>query len=331
METLPDPLLGRIFAAAAQEAGVSAGGRVGVWVLVPAGAAACRCRRSLGLHPPSLFPRALQDVITLVSRRWHQVFYSEPELWHFLALTVESLDTAREVGQTRQWFAAKALLLRRIGGFVQHLRCSQLLVEDSHPDAYDGTLIDMQQLAADSGAEWQLGSSVLAHLSPATLQSLRLGWVLVDAGAAAALQRLSSLTQLWIECEDALPSRIVVALASLPWLLSLELSACDIPLGLPTALQHLTQLTCLVLDSCSPLPELSAVFALTQLRRLGWQEMRQAGALHVDPQQLLAQLRQLQSLDIGSVQTEPTRGSLQVRVHSAAWHGESEQCIHWML
>ncbi len=296
-----------------------------------AGAAACRWRRSLGLHPPSLFPRALQDVITLVSRRWHQVFYSEPELWHFLALTVESLDTAREVGQTRQWFAAKALLLRRIGGFVQHLRCSQLLVEDSHPDAYDGTLIDMQQLAADSGAEWQLGSSVLAHLSPATLQSLRLGWVLVDAGAAAALQRLSSLTQLWIECEDGLPSRIVVALASLPWLLSLELSACDIPLGLPTALQHLTQLTCLVLDSCSPLPELSAVFALTQLRRLGWQEMRQAGALHVDPQQLLAQLRQLQSLDIGSVQTEPTRGSLQVRVHSAAWHGESEQCIHWML
>ncbi len=271
--------------------------------------AARRRRRSpLTAHRvPLAIPIHLQAAITLVSRRWHRMFYSEPALWRSLELTADSLDKAYADGQAQQWFAARASLLRRVGGFVQHLLYSealedfytQALDEEDTDEDQDHGLPNMQQLAADSGGEWQLGSSVLAHLSPASLQCLHLDWVAVDAAAAAALARFRSLTQLQINCSDEMPSCLLAALLSLPRLLRLELR-CDVglPTGLPTALQQLTQLTSLACSSYATLPQLSALLPLTQLRQLDWQDRGRASLLQVDLQPLLARLPYLESWDI---------------------------------
>jgi len=75
--------------------------------------AARRRRRSpLTAHRvPLAIPIHLQAAITLVSRRWHRMFYSEPALWRSLELTADSLDKAYADGQAQQWFAARASLL----------------------------------------------------------------------------------------------------------------------------------------------------------------------------------------------------------------------------
>ena len=110
------------------------------------------------------------------------MFFSEPALWRGLELTAESLDDAEDEGLAWEWFAAKASLLRRVGGFVQHLKYSEL-VDNDEGDAQ--LVLDMQQMAASFGSDWRLGSSVLAHLSPASLQALCLEGGPVDAAAAA--------------------------------------------------------------------------------------------------------------------------------------------------
>lgn len=260
---------------------------------------------------PALIP-ALQAAITLVSHRWHHVFYSEPALWRSLELSAASLDKAAEAGQAQQWFAIKANLLRRVGNFVQHLSFSQMLEEESRGES-DGIVLDMQQLAAGIAAEWRLSSSVLAHLSPRTLQSLRLEWATVDAAAAAALERLTSLTQLQIDCRGALPGCLIAALPSLQQLLCLDLWCRHLPGQLSTALQHLTRLTSLTCDSRRPLPELSAVLPLTQLRQLRWMEERQSGVMQADLQQLLARLPQLERWDFISCRGMGDHASLEVR------------------
>ncbi len=155
MEWLPDPLLGRIFAAAGREAGVSDLGAGSGPPPPPPVAARCA--------PTSTFcGPATQATITLVSRRWNQMFYSEPALWQSLELTAASLKWADAESHARQWFAAKASLLRRVGGFVQHLRYSQVLdveeeeeEEEDEEEKEDSGMLDMQQLAADCGIEWQ--------------------------------------------------------------------------------------------------------------------------------------------------------------------------------
>ncbi|KAI7838892.1 hypothetical protein COHA_007357 [Chlorella ohadii] len=222
------------------------------------------------------------------------MFYSEPALWQSLELTAASLKWADAESHARQWFAAKASLLRRVGGFVQHLRYSQVLdveeeeeeEEEDEEEKEDSGMLDMQQLAADCGIEWQLGSSVLAHLSPTTLQSLHLQYPSWNAEAAAALERFSRLTKLILNCWDDLPSCAVAALPSLPQLLSLELSGLAMP-GLATALRLLTRLTQLDCYSLELLPPLSILFPLTRLRQLEWTEQRQSGLLEADLQQLV--------------------------------------------
>ncbi len=241
-----------------------------------------------------------QPAITLVSRRWHGVFYWEPAVWRSLQLTATSLQKAATEGQVQEWFAAKGSLLRHIGEFVQQLYYSQMIAKESYMGAGDAVMLDMQQLAADSSSEWQLGSSVLAHLSPASLEWLHLEWASVDAAAAAALVRLSSLTELALDCHGKLPRCAVAALSRMPQLLSLELRFTAFPARLGTALQRLTQLTYLTCSSGSALPELSTVLPLTRLRQLGWVEQRQDGSLQVDLQQLLARLPQLECCRVDS-------------------------------
>lgn len=55
-------------------------------------------------------------------------------------------------------------------------------------------------------------------------------------------------------------------------------------------LEQLTQLSC---SSRSPLPDLSVVLPLSQLRKLFWDEVRQDGVLRADLQQLFARLPHL--------------------------------------
>ncbi|KAI7838717.1 hypothetical protein COHA_007513 [Chlorella ohadii] len=287
MESLPDQLLGRIFADAGTQAGAA---------------------------------------VTLVSRRWHHVFYSELALWRSLELTAASLNEAAEAGQACQWFAAKASLLRRVGDFVQHLSLSQMLEEESRGES-DGIVLDMQQLAAGISAEWRLSSSVLAHLSPSTLQSLRLEWATVDAAAAAAMERLTSLTQLQIDCRGALPGCVIAALPSLQQLLSLDLWCGHLPGQLSTALQHLTRLTSLTCDSRRALPELSAVLPLAQLRQLRWMEERQSGVMQADLQQLLARLPHLERWDLISCRGMGDHASLEIG--GAVLESCTAESCHW--
>ncbi len=325
LEALPDPLLGRIFAAAGQEAGLSAGG----WVEVR--------RRRLPSPPRSThlcsFARLEQAAITLVSRRWHRVFYSEPDLWRSLELTAESLDAAYAEGKARQWFAARANLLRRVGRFVQHLSHSEALEDFDDDmlevdDSDEGQQVKLQQLAAASGSQWRLGSSVLAHLSPAALQSLSLEWPTLVAAAAAALARLSSQTQLQIDCGDQQPRYLLASLASVPQLQCLELrSDVSLPEGLPTELQPLTQLTSLTCESDGSLPELSVLWPLTRLRNLKWQEEREDGVRHADVQQLLARRPHLETWSLFSALI--WGGGMQVRQCWVGLPGMVRTLLSW--
>ena len=285
IESLPDPLLGRIFAAAGRQAGVShrspsAAAAAGFAAVSPTSRrcrCCCRCwqlaaaKKALLSSDVCLHPA--QHTVTLVSRRWHHVFFSEPALWRELELAAKSLIVADEQGQAAQWFAAKARLLPRVGGFVQRLR-------------YQGPGWGFSD-------DWQLNSSVLAHFSPSTLQSLHLEYAEVDAAAAEALQQFTGLTHL--VADSGANSCLVAALPSLPQLQSLSLSDI-VPPGLPAALQQLIQLTELSCTAAGPLPDLSTLFLLTQLRKLDWE----AGSLQVDVQQLLARLPQLESCSLAT-------------------------------
>lgn len=253
----------------------------------------------------------LQGTITLVSRRWHRIFYSEPELWRSLHLTVSSANAAAAAGQAQQWFASKSTLLHRVGGVVQHL-----VVADWRQTVGAGAgaqWASMQQLADQYGG-WHLSSSVLAHLSPGALQSLRLHCEAVDEAAAAALQHFSGLLQLNLHCEGDVPSCVAAALPSLPQLQHLELAGSAMPQGLPAALQQLPQLTTLsCVSKAGSLPGLSAVFPLTQLRELWWEDAKQPAPARVDVQQLLAQLPHLEAWAIGKVMHDWLDGKIQVR------------------
>ena len=220
------------------------------------------------------------------------MFFSEPGLWRELLLNGASLFMV--LNEAREWFAAKARLLSRVGGFVQRLH--YIAAQDCR--CHGGKACDIELEAAECGSDWQLGSSVLARLNPATLQTLQIEVTTMNAAAAAELQRLSGLAGLSVTCYSPVPSCVVAALPSLPQLQSLQLSGDSLPLGLPTALQQLTQLPHLhcatVGYHATRLPHLSAVFPLTRLRKLEWEEHRQEGLLRVDVQQLLAHLPQLE-------------------------------------
>lgn len=213
-----------------------------------------------------------------------------------MGLTAISLGVAAATGQPRRWFDAKARLLRRVGGFVQHMLVDELLGWD--PEGNDPIYIDMQQLAAQSGSGWQLGSDVLAHLSPSGLQYLGLQGVAVDAAAAAALQSLTGMLRLTADCHEHSARSLAAALPSLARLQDLNLAGSKVPQELPAVLQCLPQLTRLSCTCPVALPDLSAVLQLTGLRDLWWQEEESVGLQRVDVQQLVARLPCLQSWDI---------------------------------
>ena len=115
----------------------------------------------------------MQRAITLVSRRWHRLFYSEPGLWRSLSLTALSNDWTNLDDRAWRRLAAYASLLPRIGSFAQQLRFSQeLFSEDEHK------FLSMQELAPVGGGGWRLSSSVLAHLS--CYHFAWIGWLLMQ-------------------------------------------------------------------------------------------------------------------------------------------------------
>ncbi|PRW39140.1 kinase domain [Chlorella sorokiniana] len=275
--SLPDSVLGRIFAVVGRRAGNS---------------------------------------ITRVSHRWHRIFFSEPALWHQLALTADSLEHACDKRKAGQWFSCKAALLRRVGGFVQGLRYAELLKHEEQEDPQDFIDFTMLGEAAEhywATGGWQLSRSVLAHLSPGTLQSLRLVLEGADAAAMKALRRFSSLTELSVKCLCDMDRCVTAVLPSLPQLQRLELIGRSLPAGLPAALRHLSNLTSLGCCSKEQLPGLSAVLALSTLRTLdAWAEERWDGTLQPDVQQMLARLPHLTSWAFESENKEDVRGILQV-------------------
>lgn len=205
--------------------------------------------------------------MTLVSRRFHRLFYSEPSLWR-------SLDLGREVRllpPTEEVQAAvmeQLPLLRRVAGVLQHLSI--------HCEA-DG-----------------VAATALSSLQPATLPSLQLSltcqrpspqlgpsfWedfanMHLPASMAAtfqALTGLTGLTRLVLLC-DLQPRELPAALCMLPNLSSLLLSTwpnSSIIAELGPALQHLApRLTHLGLGSGTvPTVVAQAMGTLAQLRRL---------------------------------------------------------------
>ena len=192
------------------------------------------------------------------------------------------------------------MVCRQGGGFVQHLQYSEL-VDNDEGDAQ--LVLDMQRVAGDCGSDWRLGSSVLAHLSPASLHLLRLEGGPVDAAAAAEIRRLTGLLGLKYDCRGLFPSCVAAALPSLQRLRILHLNGDSLPVQLAEALPHMPQLTCLHCSGSKPLLDFSAVQPLTQLRRLVWSEQQQAGSLRLDVQQLLARLPRLEDWTISSFST----------------------------
>lgn len=304
IDALPDALFGRIFAHAGREAGV----RPGVRVVVGTPAAAATATPLGADSMPPCRP-SLQATITLVCRRWQDVFYSEPALWRELSLLAESLDEAEEAGQAAHWFAAKTCLLQRVGGFVQHLHYSELVgTGGDEPEP-----LQVQQLAVRAGSSWRLSSSVLGQLSPASLQTLWLQGGPVDVAACFALQRFTGLLDLSIECCEPMPDCIALVLHSLPRVRQLSLIGGTQPAGLPEALRHLPQLTRLDVGSNAHLWDMSVLFPLTQLRAFGWQDQQPSGKLRPDMQLLLAQLPCLESWSISSFRADDEgAGCLQV-------------------
>lgn len=163
---------------------------------------------------------------------------------------------------------------------------------------------------------------MLAHLSPAALSTLRLGWAppAPDAAAMAALARLNGLTRLHLE-RPLLPPSTADVLPSLPQLQTLHLAPSCLPAGLLAAvvrLPALVDLSC----SCNTLPPLEALPALSQLTHLAWTEEKQpVGHVRPDVRCLLAQLPALQSWEIGSTRGSLWRGCMKVRPGSwvAGW------------
>ena len=269
-------------------------------------ALAAPCTQPLTAALPD--PAPVQPALTLVSRRWQEVFYNEPTVWRFFVLDFESLDEAEAEGQAWKWFAAKARLLRCVGHFVQHLDYRQVYSIDG-----EEAVVDVRRLAAESGVVWRLSSSVLAHLSPASLHTLHLD-VTEDAVQTTDLRHLSSIVGLTVLCHGAVPSCIVAALPSLPKLQHLVLLGRILPAGLAEALPRLTGLTSLTCFSRGSLPMLSAIYPLTQLRKLTWEDERQDGLLQVQVQQLLAQLPHMEAWDLFSTLSEAEGANLQVRL-----------------
>lgn len=192
--------------------------------------------------------------VTLVCKRWRQVFLEEPHVWRSLWLGQGALLTPG--ASFRQWLAGKHRLLQLAGRHV-----AAIAVDDSW-----GRMGE----AASSAPAWHIGRL----LSPQRLPALRELSLFLDqstllepAAAAHALARLTRLTRLRISA-DWLPAAPAAALSSLTALQDVCCSAQHLLEELPAAIARLP-LTQLSLESTwevmstEPLQGLSRLHSLT--------------------------------------------------------------------
>lgn len=219
--------------------------------------------------------------LTLVCRRWHAVFYSEPALWHTLPLGPPAY-LLRMVRNLDEWTPCKQAVLRRVGGLVM---VASMQAENGHTGwtMAEALLPLIQPQLSGLGLKFAPRDNQPYSLMPFGIAST---WPEqqqqreADRAAAAVLQalpqRFPSLQQLSLDLADtggpALPPCTPAVLHQLP-LTDLRIaSPHSLPAGLLESLLQATALTKLSLASTAPdvplAPGLAALTALRALRHL---------------------------------------------------------------
>lgn len=287
LESVPDALLGRVFAQITDKCAVHG------WALQSrgGGGGGGGTGRSPSRHIPSI-SRSLRPLplpalcritlssLSLVCKRFRRVLYSDaPEQWHTLRLETSRLDflTARAAvtpqtpptcrhadppasptgrQQRQRWFAGKRRLLERVGGQVAALA------------VHDRTGM-LRSSGHGAGGGWDL-AALLGLLRPGVLADMELE--VHPAPPLAALEMLplfaGSLTALNLDAPQ-MPATVAALLPALCGLRHLRLAGQHLPEGAVGAAAGLDALTRLELESgFLPLPPLAPLTRLRRLRRL---------------------------------------------------------------
>ncbi|KAL4421552.1 hypothetical protein ABPG75_010843 [Micractinium tetrahymenae] len=208
--------------------------------------------------------------ITLVCKRWREVFNATPALWRCFTLNPQLHQ--KSCAQQHACLAALHGLLQRVAPHVTSFSIAML----GHIDVHGGPL------------GWP-ALRFLRLLQPSVLASLSLLHLPADAPATCeeAVRELLrhpqltalELSQAWCSDADAvpLPASLAHALDSLPHLRALSLStSLALPEGLLAAVQRLQGLTRLSLEAKSlpPLGALTTLCTLLQLELSDWTACR---------------------------------------------------------
>ena len=197
-----------------------------------------------GSPPPTADCRS---AVTLVCRRFHQIFYSHAPLWHSFKVFPLFDDLKARI-------AGRGALLRRVAGAVERLHIV-------HADSVEST---------GAGGSGTL-AALLRCLEPAVAQEVQLGprgYLRMSADGMCALQRLTRLSSLQLSARE-LPDNAAAVLRMLP-LRRLHLDAEEFEEEVMESVLALTSLSSLHLGSEDPLPYLDwqRLTALAQLRSL---------------------------------------------------------------
>lgn len=233
------------------------------------------CRKLRRHLPPPLFSHLCRcsASITLVCRRWREVFLSAPQLWREYALApAEGLAQQQQAERA----ATHAAVLARVGGAVHKLRlhATPALVAAL---AQSGSA-SCRGTHATTGSRSAVTWACLRALSPEALSELKLTLALPSPtaaqqlAAALDLARFTKLQLLELRVHLApVPASLAAALCQLPLLRRLTLHSGTHPLPpgalLPAACPALTSLTRLELR-CQRLPPTEAFTALGSLQCL---------------------------------------------------------------
>lgn len=219
-------------------------------------AAATYLARQL-IFATNLLPTApcARPAVTLVSQRWRRVFYSEPTLWQWLAVTAAPFPAhPRDTDGEALWLANKQALLDRVAPLV-----------------HTAVLRD-----GGNSNPLQLGS-LIRHLQQAPLTQLTIELYRLTEEAVVAMGSLQQLTSLALTSQmlPPVPARLTTATrlaqlpARLPHLRSLTIEAAELPEAAVDSLLALPHLTYLRLHTIvGPLPPMQRLTALAALQHL---------------------------------------------------------------
>ncbi|KAL4422885.1 hypothetical protein ABPG75_009082 [Micractinium tetrahymenae] len=219
--------------------------------------------------------------LTLVNKRFHRLFYSEPTLWRALTLAPGPAPVVAA------WLASKHALLRRVAGLVSQLTVLDHEVDDESAGA-DAT-VGAWQLAGEGPGALPLAAFFDLLPRPEALRTLALGCNSpLDAAALHQALRFPRLQDLSLTA-IMLPHETPSILARLPvaHLRRLTCRSLFLPEGIVEAIaQQLTGLTSLDLRSFTALPgDLQALTRLVSLRQLTLWEKNDGGDFAEDDRQ----------------------------------------------